>query len=426
MRDITLGETHDFKFNTSEPDTGAPITLAGSPAVAAYVDNSTTEITAGITLTVDFDGRTGMHNVRVVASGGNGFATGTTIALCLTAGTVDGVSVVGVKIAEFTIGRAQTANTTQFGGTALTQSGGRPEVNVTHAAGTAWGSGAITAASIAASALSLAKVATDLREALGLVTNGTLSGTHSSTTADLGASAPTNDITGQTVFFPDHDISRIITSYNTGTGVATFDSVAVTLANGNTWYLFATAPASGGGSAPSAAEIADAVWDEDITGHTTSNTAGQRIGRVPNAAAGGNGGLPTVDANNRIAGIAGTITTLDALDTAQDSQHSTTQGRLPAALVSGRIDASVGAMAANTMTAAAAASDLTTELQSGLATAANLATLQTTANNIETDTQDIQSRLPASLNNGCIQADVQRINNVEVVGAGTEGNEWRA
>lgn len=48
---------------------------------------------------------------------------------------------------------------------------------------------------------------------------------------------------------------------------------------------------------------------------------------------------------------------------------------LPAALVGGRIDASVGAMAANVMTAAAAAADLTTELQNGLATAAALATL---------------------------------------------------
>lgn len=51
------------------------------------------------------------------------------------------------------------------------------------------------------------------------------------------------------------------------------------------------------------------------------------------------------------------------------------QTRLPAALVSGRIDASVGAMAANVMTAAAAAADLTTELQSGLATAASITSL---------------------------------------------------
>ena len=74
---------------------------------------------------------------------------------------------------------------------------------------------------------------------------------------------------------------------------------------------------------------------------------------IPNAAAGAAGGLPTVDANNRIAGIAGTINTLDGLDTAQDAQHTITQGRLPAALVGGRMDSSIGAMAANVLTATA-------------------------------------------------------------------------
>lgn len=44
------------------------------------------------------------------------------------------------------------------------------------------------------------------------------------------------------------------------------------------------------------------------------------------------------------------------------------QGRLPAALVSGRIDASVGAMAANVITAAATAADFTTEVTAGLST----------------------------------------------------------
>ena len=51
--------------------------------------------------------------------------------------------------------------------------------------------------------------------------------------------------------------------------------------------------------------------------------------------------------------------------------------RIPAVLSGGRIQAVVGAMDANVMTAAAAAADLTAELQSGLATAAALATAQT-------------------------------------------------
>lgn len=47
---------------------------------------------------------------------------------------------------------------------------------------------------------------------------------------------------------------------------------------------------------------------------------------------------------------------------------NTILGRLPAALVGGRIDASVGAMAANTLTASALATDAVTEIQSGLST----------------------------------------------------------
>ena len=102
LGDIRLGDTLDFKFTTRKFSTGAPFTLAGSPAVAAYPGNSTTEVTAGITLSADFDSVTGLNNVRVVASGGNGYAAGN-YALVITAGTVDSVSVVGEVIATFSI-----------------------------------------------------------------------------------------------------------------------------------------------------------------------------------------------------------------------------------------------------------------------------------------------------------------------------------
>lgn len=39
---------------------------------------------------------------------------------------------------------------------------------------------------------------------------------------------------------------------------------------------------------------------------------------------------------------------------------------------------------------------------------------------VETDTQDIQSRLPAALNNGCMPADIRRINDVEITGDGSD------
>lgn len=101
--DIRLGETIDVKFSSRRFTTGAPFTLAGSPVISAYVGNGTTELTAGITLSVDFDGRTGLNNVRVVATAANGYARGTNVQLVITAGTIDSVSVVGEVIGSFSI-----------------------------------------------------------------------------------------------------------------------------------------------------------------------------------------------------------------------------------------------------------------------------------------------------------------------------------
>jgi hypothetical protein len=65
------------------------------------------------------------------------------------------------------------------------------------------------------------------------------------------------------------------------------------------------------------------------------------------------------------------LATSSALSTAQ-AAITDIQTRLPAALVAGRIDASVGAMAADTLTSSALASSAVTEIQAGLATAANV------------------------------------------------------
>lgn len=54
------------------------------------------------------------------------------------------------------------------------------------------------------------------------------------------------------------------------------------------------------GAGASAADIAAAVADVSLASHTTAGSLGQRIGRIPNAAAGTSGGLPTVDASNQV------------------------------------------------------------------------------------------------------------------------------
>lgn len=82
------------KFTTR--DAGVPTTLSGSPAISVYKDDSTTESTAGVTLTVDFDGRTGLNHVTIDTSADTTFyANGHHYELVITAGTVAGNSVVG-------------------------------------------------------------------------------------------------------------------------------------------------------------------------------------------------------------------------------------------------------------------------------------------------------------------------------------------
>lgn len=125
-------------------------------------------------------------------------------------------------------------------------------------------------------------------------------------------------------------------------------------------------------SIPTAAAIADAVWDEDATAHQTQGTFGQAIGD-PVADTNSLYKAVVTDATGATVGV--DVVALKAETVTILADTNDIQTRLPAALVSGRMDVSVGAMAANVMTAAAAAADLTTELQAGLATAAALTTV---------------------------------------------------
>jgi hypothetical protein len=104
LGDFFTGEVLDFKFNT-QTSAGAPITLAGTPTVRVYKGNGTTEDDSGITLTVDFDARTGTHHVRIDTSADAVFYTdGDEFQVVLTAGTVNSQSVAGTVLAHFSLG----------------------------------------------------------------------------------------------------------------------------------------------------------------------------------------------------------------------------------------------------------------------------------------------------------------------------------
>ena len=126
--DINLDSTIDIKFCTVTT-TGAPTQLAGTPVISAYPDNSITQLTAGITLTVDFDTVTGLNNVRVVATGANGYATATNYDLVITTGTVGGTSVVGYVVGSFSIEKRSSLRPATAGRTLVVDASGLADAN---------------------------------------------------------------------------------------------------------------------------------------------------------------------------------------------------------------------------------------------------------------------------------------------------------
>ena len=172
---VPAGDVLPVFFDSFAGSTGASITISGLAVtdIEIYKDGGVTQRAsdAGYTLLdtdgIDFDGVTGIHGFSI-DTGDNtdaGFYTvGAWFHVVVSAITVDSQTVSFVACAfrlmpaEGVAGKPKV-DVDAFGGTAGTFSGGRPEVNTTHAAGTAWGSGAITAASIAADAITAAKIA---------------------------------------------------------------------------------------------------------------------------------------------------------------------------------------------------------------------------------------------------------------------------
>ncbi len=149
--DIRLGDTIDVKFCTVQAS-GAPTTLAGSPVISAYLSNSTTQLTAGITLSVDFDAVTGLNNVRVVATSGNGYATATNYSLIITTGTVNSVSAVGYEVGSFSIENRSAVMPATAGRTLVVDAAGLADANAVKLGPTGSGT-AQTARDIGASVL---------------------------------------------------------------------------------------------------------------------------------------------------------------------------------------------------------------------------------------------------------------------------------
>jgi hypothetical protein len=118
------------KFTTFRPSTGAAFTLAGTPALSVYKDNSTTQSTTGVTLTADFDSVTGLNHFAIDTSAdGTFYSAGSFFDIVITTGTVDSVSVVGSVVASFTIRKTAALKPTTAGRALDVSAGGEAGVD---------------------------------------------------------------------------------------------------------------------------------------------------------------------------------------------------------------------------------------------------------------------------------------------------------
>lgn len=332
LGDYDLSAVIYGKFSTYRPSTGAAFTLAGTPALSVYKDNSTTQSTTGVTLTADFDSVTGLNHFAIDTSAdGTFYSAGSNFDIVITTGTVDSVSVVGSVVASFSIRKEAALKPTTAGRTL--------DVTTTGEAG-------IDLANIGAPAAGSVPT-------LGIVDNGTAQAATSTTLQLRAAAAFANtELVGAVIVITGGSAgvgqARQITAYNGATDTATVDAWTTTPTGTITYAIFASPPAS---ATPPAVNVTQ------FNGAAVTSSSGRpevNLTHVNGVAATSTGGRPEVNTTH----VGGTSQT--AGDIIGDTNDI--QARLPAALVSGRIDASVGAMAANVITAAAAASDFGTEV----------------------------------------------------------------
>lgn len=268
LGDFTPGKTIVFDFNTHKAD-GTPITLAGTPAVSVY-KNSTTESTSGITLTVDYDSRTGLHHVVIDTSlDGTFYAAGNDFRAVITAGTVDSISVVGTVVGAFSLSNRSALRPATADRTLVVDAAGLADA---------------TTVKLGPSGSATAQTARDAGAQLDATVSSRMA-TYTQPTGFLAATFPTT----------------VASTTNITAGTIT---TVTNLTNNNdkTGYTLLTSP-------PTASAIATAVWQDTTAGDfTVASSIGKSLytsGNAPGAAS----GIALVGSNmGTITG--GTITTV--------------------------------------------------------------------------------------------------------------------
>lgn len=294
----------------------------------------------------------------------------------------------------------------EFGSTALPVNVTAMAANVVTA--TAINTGAITSAKFAASAIDATAIAT-----------GAITSTKFAASAINAAAIATGAITNTKFAAGAIDAAAIATD---AIGAAELAADAVVEIGTGVWATTTRIlTANTNLNDPTAAVIADAVWDEARAGHVVAGSYGEgvtsvqgnvtgsvasvsgnvsgsvgsvvgAVGSVTGAVGSVTGAVGSVTGNvgGNVTGSVGSLGTQAKLDVNAEVDIAITdaalataanlaavqadtddiQTRLPAALVSGRMDANVSLMEANTVTASALATDAVTEITDGILAAA--------------------------------------------------------
>ena len=113
--DFVAGSVVRIKFNTFS-QAYIPTTPSVEMQFAVY-KNSTSEITAGVIVTEDYDGKAGLHMVVVDTSADAAYTAGEDYDVVFTAGTVDGKDLTRTVLRTFSIeNRNRKANVVQIAG----------------------------------------------------------------------------------------------------------------------------------------------------------------------------------------------------------------------------------------------------------------------------------------------------------------------
>lgn len=239
-----------FYVNTTRFDTGVGTDADSVPTYRVYEDETSTAILTGSMALLDSTNTAGFYSEQITLSAANGFEQGKSYAIYIAA-TVN--SVAGAAHKTFQIRAEVNANVTQIAGSAVSTSTAQLGVNVVNAGGTAWGSGAITAASIATGAVDADAIAADAVTEIqaGLATSAAV------------AALPTAATIADAVWDEDATAHQTVGTF----GLTVGDSGG----SGFSIFEFVSSFVS-----LDAAQVTAAVWDIATTGHTTSGTFGEQ------------------------------------------------------------------------------------------------------------------------------------------------------